>query len=220
MATSRRGGGGMSGRTLSLFVGPILVGGAEMAGFRRAHPAIAHSRITTTATLRIRHRFVEGHPAGKFFVLCQAQPGKLSTGAASRWSPTCRTFQFQRSLARLHIRGGMKTILFIVLVSAFCTHVYGQDTSPVANAVASNDTSKVEGANPGGAPAQPPDPQTHPQAITYSDAYQLRARIHRYASFATLPLFATQLALGQSNTGSSPTETPPVGHPPLFICKI
>lgn len=38
----------------------------------------------------------------------------------------------------------------------------------------------------------------HPGAITYSDGYQLRAKIHKYASFATLPLFATELALGQS----------------------
>lgn len=32
----------------------------------------------------------------------------------------------------------------------------------------------------------------------YSDAYRLRAKIHKYASFATLPLVATELALGQS----------------------
>jgi hypothetical protein len=35
-------------------------------------------------------------------------------------------------------------------------------------------------------------------ATEYSHAYQVRAKIHRYASFATLPLFATELALGQS----------------------
>jgi hypothetical protein len=37
-----------------------------------------------------------------------------------------------------------------------------------------------------------------PRAVEYSHAYQVRAKIHRYASFATLPLFATELALGQS----------------------
>ena len=41
-------------------------------------------------------------------------------------------------------------------------------------------------------------PAVHPGAITYSDAYQLRAKIHKYGSFATLPLFATEFALGQS----------------------
>jgi hypothetical protein len=37
-----------------------------------------------------------------------------------------------------------------------------------------------------------------PVAIEYSDAYYTRAKIHKYASFATLPLFATEVYLGQS----------------------
>jgi hypothetical protein len=41
-------------------------------------------------------------------------------------------------------------------------------------------------------------PAVHPGAITYSDGYLLRAKIHKYSSFATLPLFATEVALGQS----------------------
>lgn len=47
------------------------------------------------------------------------------------------------------------------------------------------------------AAGQSPSP-VHPGAITYSDGYLLRAKIHKYASFATLPLFATEVALGQS----------------------
>ena len=43
---------------------------------------------------------------------------------------------------------------------------------------------------------QPPPPG--PQTFVYSQAYERRATIHRYASLATLPLFATELALGQS----------------------
>ena len=41
--------------------------------------------------------------------------------------------------------------------------------------------------------------QSSPRAVAveYSDAYYTRAKIHKYASFATLPLFATELALGQ-----------------------
>jgi len=35
-------------------------------------------------------------------------------------------------------------------------------------------------------------------AFEYSDGYKTRAKIHKYASFATLPLFASELALGQS----------------------
>jgi uncharacterized BrkB/YihY/UPF0761 family membrane protein len=45
------------------------------------------------------------------------------------------------------------------------------------------------------------DPQTptaRPVAVEYSDAYYTRAKIHKYASFATLPLFATEVALGQN----------------------
>jgi hypothetical protein len=37
-----------------------------------------------------------------------------------------------------------------------------------------------------------------PRATEYSHGYQVRAKIHKYASFATLPLFATEIALGQS----------------------
>jgi hypothetical protein len=44
-----------------------------------------------------------------------------------------------------------------------------------------------------------------PVAIEYSDAYETRAKIHRVASFATLPLVGTELILGQSlyNSGST-----------------
>jgi hypothetical protein len=38
----------------------------------------------------------------------------------------------------------------------------------------------------------------HAAAVEHSDAYQTRAKIHRVASYATLPLFAAELALGAS----------------------
>ena len=38
----------------------------------------------------------------------------------------------------------------------------------------------------------------HAAAVQHSDGYQLRAKIHKYASLATIPLFATELVLGQS----------------------
>jgi len=37
-----------------------------------------------------------------------------------------------------------------------------------------------------------------PPPFEYSDAYRMRAKIHKIASFATLPLVGTQLILGQS----------------------
>jgi hypothetical protein len=50
----------------------------------------------------------------------------------------------------------------------------------------------------------------HPVAIQHSEAYQTRAKIHKYASFATLPLFATEIALGSSlysGSGSGGAKT-------------
>ncbi len=44
--------------------------------------------------------------------------------------------------------------------------------------------------------AQTPAPRV--ATIEYSDAYRTRAKIHKYASFATLPLFATEVAISQS----------------------
>ncbi len=46
----------------------------------------------------------------------------------------------------------------------------------------------------------------HPVAIEHSDAYQTRAKIHKWASFATLPLFAAEVALGQSLDGSNDSK--------------
>ena len=43
--------------------------------------------------------------------------------------------------------------------------------------------------------AQQPPPKV---AFEYSEAYQTRAKIHKIASFATLPLFAAELWLGRS----------------------
>ena len=46
-----------------------------------------------------------------------------------------------------------------------------------------------------------PDPQAaagpRPMAFEYSDGYRVRLKIHKYASFATLPLFIAQYAVGQ-----------------------
>jgi hypothetical protein len=40
-------------------------------------------------------------------------------------------------------------------------------------------------------------PAPRPMAFEYSDGYRLRLKIHKYASFATLPLFVAQYAVGQ-----------------------
>jgi hypothetical protein len=55
----------------------------------------------------------------------------------------------------------------------------------------------------GGVPQPLPVPQ-HPAAKIYPPGYETRAKIHRYASLATLPLFATELWLGQSLYNAAP----------------
>ncbi len=53
--------------------------------------------------------------------------------------------------------------------------------------------------------------RARPRAIEYSDLYGVRLEIHRYASYATLPLFVGEFALGQTlynhPPGSSATLT-------------
>ena len=59
-------------------------------------------------------------------------------------------------------------------------------------------------------PSMPTEPDgaqpVHPAAIEHSSGYQTRAKIHKYASFATLPLFAAEVALGQSLDGSNDSK--------------
>jgi hypothetical protein len=48
------------------------------------------------------------------------------------------------------------------------------------------------------APADPQQaPAPRPRAFEYSDGYRTRLKIHKYASFAMLPLFIAQYAVGQ-----------------------
>jgi len=58
-----------------------------------------------------------------------------------------------------------------------------------------------------------PDAQTAApaHAVEYSDAYRTRAKIHKVASFATLPLFVTEGFLGQS-LYNDPTESKKTAH--------
>ena len=44
---------------------------------------------------------------------------------------------------------------------------------------------------------QAPEQSARPQAIEYSEGYETRAKIHRIASWATLPLLGTEAYLGQ-----------------------
>ncbi|MCU1384713.1 MAG: putative rane protein [Acidobacteria bacterium] len=81
-------------------------------------------------------------------------------------------------------------VLGCVLAIGSAAVTYAQEpATPLADAVA---------AHAADAAAEPQPATARPVAIEYSDAYYTRAKIHKYASFATLPLFATEVALGQS----------------------
>lgn len=59
--------------------------------------------------------------------------------------------------------------------------------------------------------ADPPaqDQTPRPKAIEYSEGYETRAKIHKYASFATLPLIGTEAVLGQSLYNDPYSRTSP-----------
>ena len=77
----------------------------------------------------------------------------------------------------------------VALVPSRAHDVWRIDFAKLAQAQDSDTTNQA--ASQDGAPA-------HAVAVTYSPAYETRRKIHKYASFATLPLFATELWLGQS----------------------
>ena len=77
--------------------------------------------------------------------------------------------------------------------SAF-TSVHLDGSSSTASPVAVIDVSKAAPLTASPAAAQVPAPAP---AFEYSEAYRTRAKIHKVASFATLPLFAAEVVLGQ-----------------------
>jgi len=56
-------------------------------------------------------------------------------------------------------------------------------------------------------------PPQRPKAIQFSNGYYTRLAIHRYASYATVPLFVTEYALGRSlYNQTAPPDTAPVSR--------
>ena len=70
-----------------------------------------------------------------------------------------------------------------------------EDAAP--EAPASLAASASAGAAAAAATADPQAAAQRPVAFEYSDGYYKRLKVHRVASFATLPLFITQFVLGQ-----------------------
>lgn len=65
---------------------------------------------------------------------------------------------------------------------------------------------------------QPADSQVttpRPKVFTYSDAYYRRLKIHKYASFATVPLFIAESVVGEKLYNSTPGSGPRSAHTAL-----
>ena len=62
-----------------------------------------------------------------------------------------------------------------------------------------------DGATPS---SDQPDTTRRPRAVEYGDYYYTRLAIHRYASYATLPLFAGEFIIGRKLF----TEGPSASH--------
>ena len=58
----------------------------------------------------------------------------------------------------------------------------------------------------------PAPPSARPIAFEYSDGYHTRMKIHKYASFATIPVFAAQYAVGQELYDGSASDGTRTAH--------
>jgi hypothetical protein len=84
-------------------------------------------------------------------------------------------------------------LVFILSVVLFLSMTAWAQSESAVQEVAGNDSS------PADSPGDPdPVPQVHPAATVYSHGFEVRRDIHKYASFATLPLFATEYFLAES----------------------
>ena len=63
-------------------------------------------------------------------------------------------------------------------------------------------------------------PVRRPVAFTYSDGYATRLKIHKYASFLTLPLFGAQYLLGQKLDEGGASETVRASHAAIATTMV
>lgn len=63
-------------------------------------------------------------------------------------------------------------------------------------------------------------PVRRPVAYTYSDGYELRAKIHRYASFLTLPIFGAQYLLGNKLDEGRAPESVRASHAAIATTMV
>jgi hypothetical protein len=97
-------------------------------------------------------------------------------------------------------------LLCFFSITAWAQNTETDPVTPDPEVIADTNVNNVSAPpqTPPQAPPQPPAP-----ASPYTHAYEVRKDIHKYASYATLPLFAAEYALGQSlpsepgNSGSA-----------------
>jgi hypothetical protein len=100
-------------------------------------------------------------------------------------------------------------VLAVILLACCCSFPALAQTETASSDDAVSPAGNTD-QNPQAAGQQ--QPASHPTATTYSDAYEVRLKIHKYASIATLPLFATELALGQSLYNNPETGAKKTAH--------
>ena len=66
-------------------------------------------------------------------------------------------------------------------------------------------------------PVPAPAPTPRPIAFEYSDGYYTRLKIHKWASFLTLPLFATETVLGQKLYNGTGTDSTRSAHKAVAV---
>ena len=90
-------------------------------------------------------------------------------------------------------------------------HAAAQDDGPLHAALANAFSSGALTMPVSSDAADKQSPAPRVAAFEYSEGYRTRAKIHKYASFATLPLFATEFVLG-SSLYDTPTDSKKTAH--------
>ena len=107
-------------------------------------------------------------------------------------------YRFYDCLTDLGLTGVyMRVAQAAIVICLFSITIWAQETQTTE---LTPDQGNPSDASQSGtsAPQPVPAPQPPPPPSPYSRAYELRKDIHKYASYATLPLFAAEYALGQS----------------------
>jgi len=95
----------------------------------------------------------------------------------------------------MHRRLHCLSFAIVLIIAAGSSSAAGQDAADISSPASGTpiaDAIPLEAARLAGAPQD-----ARPVAIEYSEGHETRAKIHKYVSWATIPLIATEFALGQ-----------------------